>query len=121
MKLLISTVGSFHYVDPQSGDELHHNRPSVVRMTNFVQALAGSGKIKVHSNEVVEDATDAQFADFWIESDRKEELALDSFLSKYSVAQPAKESASSEPEADAASEAAEAEAPKADKPSRRKQ
>lgn len=85
MKLLVSTVGSFMYVDPQTGDELAHNRPSVVRNSNFVQSFTAAGKVKVHANDVLDTATDQDFQAFWKESEGDSDLAVSAFLSKFSA------------------------------------
>ena len=83
MKLLVKSTGPHYYQDPQTGDSMEHNRPSVVRKSEFVMTLIGSGKLALISAEVADTATDADFVAFYNDSDKKEDLAVTAFLSKH--------------------------------------
>lgn len=87
MKLLVSTTGPFMLIDAQTSDELQHNRPSVVRISNFIQMRSGLGQIKMHCNEVPDELTDKDFLKFWEESGKDEELAIQSFLASFAPKQ----------------------------------
>ena len=70
-------------LDPQSGHEIHHNRPTVVPTSNFVQSRTAVNQIKVLSNEVPDNFTDADFKKFWDDSKPDAELAIQSFLASF--------------------------------------
>lgn len=115
MKLLIETTGSFMLVDPETGTEIHHNRPTVAPMSNFVTSRMAKGELKLLSNELSDEATDAEFATFAAESEDMD-LAVSSFVAKFGP-QPVdpKAEAKAKAEAEAAAKAkakAEAEAAK---------
>lgn len=88
MKLLIETTGSFMFVDPETSAEIHSSRPTVAPKSNFVMSRVASGAIKVLSNELTDEATDAEFAKFVADSKDKEgktdmDLAVSSFVAKF--------------------------------------
>lgn len=82
-KILVETSGSFMLLDPYNGQEVQHNRPSVVVVTGFIEVKIAQGDLKVLSPELREEATDAEFAKYWKDSDRKAELAVASFVSAF--------------------------------------
>lgn len=91
MQILLKTTSSHMYLDPYTGDEIAHNRPSVVRATEFVNGLAAAGKVKVICNELKDGTTDKDFVDF-VKGSRDEktqvadlDLAVESFLSKHAA------------------------------------
>lgn len=83
MKILVETTGPFMLVNPETGCELAHNRPSVAISTNFLQSRIATGQVKVLSNPLMDSATDAEFHSYWKASDRKKNLAIESFLSAF--------------------------------------
>ena len=91
MKLLIETTGPFMLLDPQSGHEIHHNRPTVVPTSNFVQSRTAVNQIKVISNEVPDKFTDEDFKKFWIDCDKDHALAVQSFMSSFAPKESKKE------------------------------
>lgn len=101
MKILLKTTGSFMLVDPQTGDEMQHNRPSLVGQSNFVQSRTAIGQLKVLSNEVPDTLTDADFLKFWNDSDKDEALAVQSFLASFAPKQAEEQAPKTTPKAGA--------------------
>lgn len=83
MKLLVTPTGPFGYVDPTTGDEIQAFRPSVVRSSPYISTLIGSAKLNLVTNDLSDDANDAEFAQYHKESDRNSELSIASFVSKF--------------------------------------
>ena len=87
-KILVETTGNFGLIDFFTGDEAHHNRPSVVRNSTFFAQRAAIGQIKLLS-QLKPEATDKDFAKYWEESRNPEtkkvdaQLAVQSFLSVF--------------------------------------
>lgn len=82
MPVLLETTGSFQLID-ELGQLVPAHRPAVVEFSNLLQSRAVKGEILVVSNRLKTEATDAEFAKFWSESEGDRELAISSFLSAY--------------------------------------
>lgn len=110
MKLLVKSTGPHYYQDPQTGDAIEHNRPSVVRKSEFINTLIAAGKLALISAEVNTKATDAEFLKFLVSSENDVKLATESFMSKYAVDAVAEDDTEAKAEAEriAAEAAAEA-------------
>lgn len=85
MKLLVETTGDFMLACPYTAQIVSSSRPSVVSPTPFIEARIGMRQLKVFSNKVGADATDAEFEKYWIESNGDPEFALESFLSTFEL------------------------------------
>ena len=83
MKLLVKTTGKFMLLDPMTNCEMESVRPSVVQSSQFVNSRIAVGQIEVIAGHLKEEATDAEFANFWKGSNGDEALAVESFLSAF--------------------------------------
>jgi hypothetical protein len=99
MKILAHTTGSFVLVDPTTGDEIAHFRPSVVRRSSFIDTRAKLGQVVI-VKELKPTATDKEFAKFLKEADNNLDLAMESFLSVYDIDAPDEDAQADEPSAD---------------------
>ena len=82
MKLLVETTGNFLLINPLNGQEIHYNRPTVVEPSGFITNHIGILNIRVLSNELPDEATDAEFAVWFAECGDKD-LAVSSFIAKF--------------------------------------
>lgn len=78
MKLIVETTGAFMLLDPYTRDEIDAIRPSVVRATPFIQERTAASQIKVLATDLPEDASDADFLEYWKENKKS---AVDAYLS----------------------------------------
>lgn len=78
MKILVETTSNIFLQDPTSGCEVNEFRPSVVELTPFIERYVARKDIRVLANELPDDASDAEFAEFWAESP---ETAVEAFVS----------------------------------------
>lgn len=81
MKLLVKTNNVL--LLGINGDVYEPLRPSVVRNDSFCQTKVAAGVVTVLKANLPEQATDAEWAKFYAESDTDVELALESFLAKF--------------------------------------
>jgi hypothetical protein len=81
-KHLVETTGSFMFLCPESLQEVHSRRPSVVQSTSFIQGRTAAGAIRVLA-ELKPEATDKEFEKYWLESDRDTALAVEAFKSAF--------------------------------------
>lgn len=86
MKLLIATTAAHLYVDPTNGMVVEPFRPTVVPNSQYIAVLMAANKVELIAKDLDDDATDEEFEKFFKESDNKADLAIDSFVSKYSTA-----------------------------------
>lgn len=82
-KLLVETTGSFMLVDPYTSDVIYADGQSVVESSQFIQARASIGQVKVLLGDLSKDATTEEWKEYLKSSDRNMKLALASFASTY--------------------------------------
>lgn len=82
-KLLVETTGSFMLLDP-IGQEIPFNRAAVVESSNFINLQVALDKIRI-LGKLKDEAADAEFVAYWRECDGDGPMAVESFLSKFSV------------------------------------
>lgn len=81
MKCLVNTVGSIYLTD-FNGDEYHHDRPSVVSKTSFLDQNIARGQVELCiAEELPESATDAEWLKCYQAAEGDLELAIESFKS----------------------------------------
>lgn len=97
MKLLVETTGDFMLSCPYTAQVISSSRPSVVSSTPFIEARMGMRQIKVFSNKLGADATDAEFEKYWLETLGDPDFAIDSFLSAYEIRPEPKAPSAPEP------------------------
>lgn len=83
MKHLVETKGSFMLMDPETGANIPHYRPAVVKSTNFIEGRVSQGQLKIHAADISGEATDEAFQSYWDESP---EMAIEAFLSEFAEA-----------------------------------
>lgn len=83
MKVLIETRGSFMLVDPYTGDQVRPHRPHVVTHTPFIETRIANKQLRLVNAEITDEATDEEFATFWAEAEGDRELAVESFVAKF--------------------------------------
>lgn len=66
------------------GETLEDYRPSVVTPSDYLLTFQMKGSIEVLAPEIPEEATDAEFLKFWLDSDRNDQLAVEAFVGKWS-------------------------------------
>jgi hypothetical protein len=89
MKLLVKPTGPHYYLDPVTGDEIQPFRASVIRPSQFINTLLGQAKLSLVAGDLTDAATDVEYEKFLSDSEGKEGLANDAFVSKFSTVQPA--------------------------------
>jgi len=85
VKILVETTGEFMLTDISTGQTIYNHRPGVIEQSVFFDARIALGQISKLA-DLTADATDEEFDKFWVDSDGKSELAVDSFLSKFGIA-----------------------------------
>lgn len=83
MKLLVQVTSAHLYINPDNGQEISPFRPTVVDSSPYVNSLTAAGKLKVLNSELLDEATDKDFAKFFKESDKDTDLAVSAFMSKF--------------------------------------
>ncbi len=83
MKALVSPVGSFMYITNEPGITIVPERPTLVRVDEFIRTLGLQKKIEQVGGKFPDEATDAEWALFLKSSVGNTNLALDSFHSKW--------------------------------------
>jgi hypothetical protein len=87
--LLVETTGAFSLLGP-NGVDVKRLRPTVIERSSFVEVQCANGQLRVLA-ELPDEATDAEFAKFWEESEGDEELAIESFKATFTtVEKPSK-------------------------------
>lgn len=81
--MLVQVTSRVLLRDPENGQEVSFRRPHVVQSTSFMHARAAFGQVKILANDLKDGATDAEFAKFWADSDKKADLAVESFLATF--------------------------------------
>jgi hypothetical protein len=81
-KLLVETSGEFMLIDTAGNQEIPSNRPAVIRSTPFSNRFAGTGQLVIIVSDLPDEATDAEFAQYWEEAGDRE-LAIQSFTSAF--------------------------------------
>lgn len=80
MKHLVETTGSFMLIDPHNQDPIHSDRPTVIKSTNFIEWRVSLGHLKILAADLPDEATDAEFVEYWKENS---EIAVDAFMSNF--------------------------------------
>lgn len=115
MKILVETSGAFELVDPYGYQLMPSDRPAVVTSSQFVEARASKGQIKI-LGQLQDHATDADFIGYWKEA---ADIAVEAFKSEFGMeavtAKLEKLKAEEKAAADKADKADKAEKAKADK------
>lgn len=83
MQTLIKLTGSFMLIDPYTRQAIDPYRPHVVKHTPFMDSRIAARQVKVLNADLTDEATDAEFAVFWADSEGDEALAVASFVSKF--------------------------------------
>lgn len=86
MKAIVETKGQIMLVEPTSRDVIPEDRPAVVHWSNFLESRAGSGQIKVYKANLPDEASDADWAEFFAGDDKQETaLLVDAYVAKFDV------------------------------------
>lgn len=91
--------------DAQTGSEIHWNRPTVCESSNFIGSRVAMGQIKVLCNELSDNATDAEFAEFVFECKPNMNLAITSFVEAFGPKQATEAEVKAQAKVDAAAAA----------------
>lgn len=83
MKVIVITQDSASRINPVNGEVIEAFRPSVVSVTEFVTALVMKRVLKPTGGPLKDTATDEEFAQFYLDSDKNVDLAVSSFMSKF--------------------------------------
>lgn len=120
-KLLVQALLPIMLVDPTTQDYVDSKRPYVVNNSYFIKQRSGGtvppmeAQIKVFDIALKDDATDAELAQFFKDSDGDEALAMDAFLSKWREGSPGEETEDERAERERQEQAAKDAQEKADK------
>lgn len=82
-KIIIETQNRLGYLDPHSGQVISSRRPTVVKSTPFVQEHIANSKFIMLASELPAEATDADFEEHYKECKGDKELAVASYVSKF--------------------------------------
>ena len=93
MKMLVSTKGDFMLVNPQNGEEVRWNRPSVVREATFISEKLSTGVLQLHAATLPDTADDAGWAEWLKASDGNTDLAVASYITSFDPPPPVVEKA----------------------------
>ena len=85
MKMLVSTIGDFMLRSSHTGDELNWQGISLVRDCPFVQSKIALNVVKCHATNLKDSATTEDWQNWLKESEGNEELAVESFVSAYTI------------------------------------
>lgn len=91
-KVIAETVGDFMLLD-MSGNEVPHNRPAVVPNGQFVQQQVVIGQLRVLAVDIVDEATDAEWAQWLKDAEGDVALAVESFSSRFGISAKVEEAA----------------------------
>ena len=81
MKLLVKTKNIL--LLGMNGDVYEPHRPTLVRNDAFCQAKIAAGVVQVLHGNIPEEATDAEWLNYFLEADQDLELAFPAFLAKF--------------------------------------
>lgn len=81
--IILETTGDFGLVDPSNGAYIQPFRPTVAKVTAFIQQRIATNQIRVLSDPLPDDANDADFAKFLQDSDGKVDLAVAAYISSF--------------------------------------
>lgn len=82
-KLFVTTTGAFNIMDPVTGYLVQRRRPHVVPAGGFVDRHLALGDLNVHPHKLPDEADDAEFAKWFVDSNGDAELAMASYASKF--------------------------------------
>jgi hypothetical protein len=68
MNILVETTGQFGLLDSESWTSIPHDRPALVRATNFIASRAACGQLKILLQDVPEDIKDEHWVKLWDEA-----------------------------------------------------
>jgi hypothetical protein len=88
LKLFVKTTGAFILMDPAGEQVIMPGRVHVARSGYFVQNQLTLGHLTVFRHELPDEASDAEFQAWLVESNGDEELAMDSYASRFAPAAP---------------------------------
>lgn len=91
MKALVETDGDFMLFNATTLEVVESHRPSIIAEGYFLQAQLGLGHIRVLQTGLPEETTDAEWAEWLKASDDNVELAVASFLARFSEPEEVKE------------------------------
>lgn len=82
MKLIVKPKGNFMLILDR-GEVVETFRPSVVTEHDFLNSHIALGRIEVLKRDLPDEAMDKDFLKWFKDSDGKEELAIQSFMSSF--------------------------------------
>ena len=89
MKYLVETTGQFILHDAAHGQVIEGHRPSVVTMTDWLNARLGHGQLRIVLPDLPDTATDEEFVGYWKEAGGNKEFAVASYRSSFDTETPA--------------------------------
>lgn len=81
MKLLVETTGPFILMDYSQDKLVEHDRPTVVKHSNFIQLSVSQSRLKI-LGAVSDEATDAAFVEA-LEGSKDIVVAVEAFLAEF--------------------------------------
>jgi hypothetical protein len=81
LKLLVETTGKFMLLDLGGNQQVPSQRPGVVARNTFIETRVAGDQLTI-LGQVSDEATDAEFAKYWAESEDRD-LAIESFMAAY--------------------------------------
>ena len=63
MKVIVETKGEYGFIDPYTSQEIHHNRPTVVKATSFVTDRLASNELDLLLKNLPNEASDETFVE----------------------------------------------------------
>lgn len=63
MKVIVETKGEYGFIDPYTSQEIHHNRPTVVKATAFITDRLASNELDLLLKNLPNEASDEVFVE----------------------------------------------------------
>lgn len=84
-KIIVKLTEKVCLIDTNNGKNLNSARPYLVVRTNFIEERISTGLLKVIAINIPDEATDADFSDWFLECKKDENFAIEAFMSQYGL------------------------------------
>lgn len=83
-KLIVETTGAFMLMDGR-GNFVPTDRPAVLPVSPFVDERRGRAQLRILSDQLPDEANDAEWAEWWAEAKGDRDLAIESYVAKFAA------------------------------------
>ena len=82
-KCIVKTTGEFSLLDIFSMTDIKSNRPTVAVKTDFIDQQRDEKNLEIIAFDIPMEASDEEFAKWYLECEKDDNLAIDSFCASY--------------------------------------